>query len=201
MRGPATIAWDPSRNWSGRVVATLLLTVASLASLAPAAVEGKQLPPPPLPAQHRHLSGGFAFRTPEGWKVDSPAESPEVLNAAGDGVVVRFVYRAGENGYDSLHGACMLERLAGAMDMDPVVRYEYDFVGGVIGDRRALDSAFVVTYDKPILGQRQWRQRNVTIVGNGSSLCAITYAPLPLWKKSAPTRALLDAVLGSVTFH
>jgi hypothetical protein len=41
----------------------------------------------------------------------------------------------------------------------------------------------------------------VTIVGNGSSLCAITYAPLPLWKKSAPTRALLDAVLGSVTFR
>jgi len=201
MRGPASIAWDPSRNPSGRVVATLLLAVASLASLAPVAVAGKQLPPPPLPAQHRHLSGGFAFRTPEGWKVDSPAESPEVLNAAGDGVVVRFVYRAGENGYDSLHGACMLERLAGAMDMDPVVRYEYDFVGGLIGDRRALDSAFVVTYDKPILGQRQWRQRNVTIVGNGSSLCAITYAPLPLWKKSAPTRALLDAVLGSVTFH
>jgi len=201
MRGPATSAWDPSRNRSGRVVATLLLAAVSLVFLAPAAVAGKQEPPPPLPAQHRHLSGGFAFRTPEGWKVDSPPENPEVVNAAGDGVAVRFVYRDGESGYDSLHGVCMLERLAGAMDMDPVVRYEYDFVGGVIGDRRALDSAFVVTYDKPILGQRQWRQRNVTIVGNGSSLCAITYAPLPLWKKSAPTRALLDAVLGSVTFR
>jgi hypothetical protein len=200
MRGPVTIAWDPSRNRSGRVVATFLLAAASL-SLAPAALAGKPLPPPPLPAQHRHLSGGFAFSTPEGWKVDSPPENPEVVNAAGDGVAVRFVYRDGESGYDSLHGVCMLERLAGAMDMDPVVRYEYDFVGGVIGDRRALDSAFVVTYDKPILGQRQWRQRNVTIVGNGSSLCAITYAPLPLWKKSAPTRALLDAVLGSVTFR
>jgi hypothetical protein len=200
MRGPVTIAWDPSRNRSGRVVATLLLAAVSL-SLAPAALAGKQLPLPPLPAQHRHLSGGFAFRTPEGWKVDSPPENPEVVNAAGDGVAVRFVYRDGESGYDSLHGVCMLERLAGAMDMDPVVRYEYDFVGGVIGDRRALDSAFVVTYDKPILGQRQWRQRNVTIVGNGSSLCAITYAPLPLWKKSAPTRALLDAVLASVTFR
>ena len=198
MRGPATIAWDPSRNGRGRVVATLLLV---LVSLAPAAVAGKRVPPPPLPAEHRHPSGGFAFRTPETWKVDSPAENPETLNAAGDGVVVRFLYRDGESGYDSLHGACMLERLAGAMDMDPVVRYEYDFVGGVIGDRRALDSAFVVTYDKPILGERVWRQRNVTIVGNGSSLCAITYAPLPLWKKSAPTRALLDAVLGSVTFR
>jgi len=200
MRGPVTIAWDPSRNRSGRVVATLLLAAVSL-SVAPAALAGKPLPPPPLPAQHRHASGGFAFRTPEGWKVDSPPENPEVVNAAGDGVAVRFVYRDGESGYDSLHGVCKLERLAGAMDMDPVVRYEYDFVGGVIGDRRALDSAFVVTYDKPILGQRQWRQRNVTIVGNGSSLCAITYAPLPLWKKSAPTRALLDAVLASVTFR
>src|SRR6266850_5498156 len=105
MRGPASIAWDPSRNRSGRVVATLLLAAASLALLAPAAAAGKHAPPPPLPAQHRHLSGGFAFRTPEGWKVDSPAENPEVLNAAGDGVVVRFVYRDGESGYDSLHGA------------------------------------------------------------------------------------------------
>ena len=198
MSDPAIIAWEPTRFRRGRVVATLLLLVLPLASDA---VAGKRTPPPPLPTLHRHPSGGFAFRTPEAWKVDSPPENPETLNAGGDGVAVRFVYREGESGYDSLHGACMLERLAGAMDMDPVVQYEYDFVGGMIGDRRALDSAFVVTYDKPILGQRQWRQRNVTIVGNGSSLCAITYAPLPLWKKSAPTRALLDAVLGSVTFR
>src|SRR5256885_17201676 len=85
--------------------------------------------------------------------------------------------------------------------MAPVVRYEYDYVGGVVANRRALDSAFVVSYDQPLLGQRQWRQRNVTIVGNGDSLCAITYAPLALWEKSAPTRALLDAALGSVTFR
>ena len=203
MSDPAIIAWEPTRLRCGRVVATLFLAVLVLAfpSLAPEAIAGKRTPPPPLPALHRHVSGGFAFRTPEAWKVDSPAENPDTLNAIGDGVAVRFVYREGESGYDSLHGACMLERLAGAMEMEPVVQYEYDFVGGVIGDRRALDSAFVVTYDKPILGQRQWRQRNVTIVGNGSSLCAITYAPLPLWKKSAPTRALLDAVLGSVTFR
>jgi hypothetical protein len=198
MSDPATTAWEPTRTHCGRVAATLLLFILSLASEAVAA---KRAPVPPLPVQHRHPSGGFAFRTPEGWKIDSPPENPETMNAVGDGVAVRFVYRDGESGYDSLHGACMLERLAGAMEMDPVVQYEYDFVGGVIGDRRALDSAFVVTYDKPIMGQRQWRQRNVTIVGNGSSLCAITYAPVPLWKKSAPTRALLDAVLGSVTFR
>jgi hypothetical protein len=41
----------------------------------------------------------------------------------------------------------------------------------------------------------------VSIVGNGTSLCAVTYAPATLWKKSAPTRALLDAVLASVTFR
>jgi len=198
MSDPAITAWEPTRIRRGRVAATLLLLVFAL---SPAARAGKKAPPPPLPTLHRHASGGFAFRTPEGWKVDSPAENPETVNASGDGVAVRFVYHEGDNGYDSLHGVCMLERLAGAMEMDPVVQYEYDFVGGVIGDRRALDSAFVVTYDKPILGERQWRQRSVSIVGNGTSLCAVTYAPATLWKKSAPTRALLDAVLASVTFR
>jgi hypothetical protein len=199
MSDPAITAREPTRIVRGRVAATLLLL--SVLSLASDAVAAKRAPPPPLPTLHRHPSGAFAFRTPEAWKVESTPENPDTLNAAGDGVVVRFVYREGESGYDSLHGACMLERLAGAMEMEPVVQYEYDYVGGVIGDRRALDSAFVVTYDKPILGQRQWRQRNVTIVGNGLSLCAISYAPASLWKKSAPTRALLDAVLGSVTFR
>jgi hypothetical protein len=199
MHGPADIAREPSRRWGGGRAA-----VVGLALLAIAPTPGhaaKRVPPPPLPAEHRHPSGGMAFRTPEGWKIETPAESPETVNASGDGVVVRFLYHDGENGYDSLHGICMLERLAPAMDMFPVVEYEYDYVGGVIEGRQALDSAFVVTYDKPILGAREWRQRNVTIVGNGSSLCAITYAPLPLWKKSAQTRALLDAVLGSVTFR
>ncbi len=202
MRGPATIAWEPFRLRRGRVAAAIVPIALVLAAILPARVlAGKRVPPPPLPAEHRHPSGGFAFRTPDAWKVVTPAESPETLNAAGDGVFVRFVYRDGEAGYDSLHGLCMLERLAPAMDMFPVVEYEYDYVGGVISDRRALDSAFVVKYDQPILGAREWRQRNVTIVGNGASLCAITYAPLPLWRKSAQTRALLDAVLGSVTFR
>ena len=156
---------------------------------------------PPLEAQHRHPSGAFAFRTPASWKVEPAAGDPDVVNIAGDGLLLRFVYHDGENGLDSLHAACMLERLAAAMDQAPAVQYEYDFVGGVVGDRRALDSAFIVKYDQPILGERQWRQRNVTIVGGGMSLCAITYAPVPLWKKSAVSRALLDAVLGSVTFR
>jgi hypothetical protein len=200
MCGPADIARDPSPPRRGRVlVVTLALLIAGLASNA-AAAKKKAPQPPPLPIEHKHPSGGFTFHTPESWKVESPPDNPEMLNAIGDNVVVRFIFREGENGYDSLHGACMLERLAPAMDMQPVVQYEYDYVGGLIGSRRALDSAFVVTYDKPILGASQWRQRNVTIVGDGVSLCAITFAPVPLWKKSAPTRVLLDAVLGSVTF-
>jgi hypothetical protein len=198
MSDPAITAWEPTRLRCGRVAATLLLVALALSADAHA---GKKAPPPPLPTLHQHPGGGFAFRTPEAWKVVSTPENPDTVNATGDGVAVRFVYHEGESGYDSFHGACMLERLANAMEMDPVVQYEYDFVGGVIGDRRALDSAFVVTYDKPILGERQWRQRTVTIVGNGTSLCAITYAPASVWKKSASTRALLDAVLASVTFR
>ena len=200
MRDSSQTVWEPSRPRGRRVpVAVLLLATAAL--VPPPLGAGKRVSPPPLPSEFRHPSGAFAFRMPAGWKVELPADRPEIVNAGGDGVLVRFLYQPGENGYDSLHGACMMERLASGMDMEPVVQYEYDFVGGVVANRRALDSAFVVLYDRPILGQRQWRQRNVTIVGNGDSLCAITYAPLPLWKKSAQVRALLDAVLGSVTFR
>ena len=46
----------------------------------------------------------------------------------------------------------MLVRLAGPMDTFPQVDYEYDFVGGEVGERRALDSAFVVHYDEPVEG-------------------------------------------------
>jgi hypothetical protein len=87
------------------------------------------------------------------------------------------------------------------MEQDPRIRYEYDFLSGVFGDRRGLDSAFIVKYNAPIAGYREWRQRNVTLVGAGESLCAISYAPLPVWKKSPATRALLDGILASVTFR
>jgi len=180
-----------------------VLAVIAIASLAagPAHAEKRAATPPALEAEHKHPSGAFTFRTPAGWKVEAAPQNPDTLNVGGDGLLLRFVYHEGENGLDSLHGACMVERLAAAMEMAPAVKYEYDFIGGVVANRRALDSAFIVRYDQPILGERQWRQRNVTIVGEGDSLCAITYAPLPLWKKSAPARALLDAVLGSVTFR
>jgi hypothetical protein len=94
----------------------------------------------------------------------------------------------------------MLVRLAGPMDAFPQVDYEYDFVGGEVGDRRALDSAFVVHYDQPVEGHRDWRQRNLTVVGEGESVCVVAYAPLPFWKKSKPARNLLTSVVESIRF-
>ena len=44
-------------------------------------------------------------------------------------------------------------------------------------------------------------QRNITIVGAGQTLCIMTYAPALVWKKSEEARALLDAVVGSITFR
>lgn len=172
--------------------------------LWPAAVwAGKKPPPspPPLPQEHNHPSGAFSFRTPEGWKVAPSSANPDILEAGGGDLMVRFLYRPGEGGLDTVHVDCMLERLAGPMATDPQVKYEYDFRHGVLASRGALDSAFVVRYDTPIHGQRDWRQRNLTLVGQGQTLCIMTYAPAPVWKKSLETRALLNAVVGSVTFR
>ena len=164
---------------------------------------GRKAPamPPPLTVEHQHPSGAFFFRTPEGWKVQPLPADPSVLEAWGGDLGVRFLYRAGEAGYDSLHADCMLERLAGPMDTEPQVKYEYEYVGGVIGRRHALDSAFTVRYDQPRHGHREWRQRTVTVVGEGDSLCVSTYVPRQVWKSSRPARVLVDSVLGSVTFQ
>jgi hypothetical protein len=58
----------------------------------------------------------------------------------------------------------------------------------------------VVHYDEPIEGHRDWRQRNLTVIGEGESVCVIAYAPLPVWKKSKPARNLLTAVVESIRF-
>jgi hypothetical protein len=150
--------------------------------------------------EHRNATESFRFRTPASWIVETLKEAPELLEARGDGVLVRFRHRSQEAGYDSLHADCMLERLTAAMDMEPEVRYEYDFVSWEEGSHRALDSAFAVRYDRPVLGHKEWRQRNLTVVGDGQSLCVITYCPATLWKKSAETRSLLAAVVKSVEF-
>jgi len=41
----------------------------------------------------------------------------------------------------------------------------------------------------------------VRVVGKGDWLCVMGYVPRETWKSSAPTRALVDAVLSSVTFR
>jgi hypothetical protein len=184
---------------------TLVLAACAAAGVAvPTLAGGRAVASPSvdLAAEHHSPSGAFTFRTPAGWVVENTKTEPETINASGSGVRVRFVHLAGEYGYDSLHGACMLERLAPPEATSPVVKYEYDFVGGDVGgNRRALDSAFTIRYDNPIDGQKEWRQRNITVVGGGHSLCAVSYAPAPLWKKSKETRALLDSILASVTFR
>ena len=183
------------------------LTAAGLACLLllqPVFVDaGKKKAPPAaasLPSEHWNQSRTVGLRTPTEWTVRSEPGPPELLEARGDGLIVRVLRREGEIGLDSLHVECMLVRLAGAMDAFPQVDYEYDFLGGEVGERRALDSAFVVHYDEPVEGHNDWRQRNLTVVGGGESVCVVAYAPLPVWKKSKSARNLLTSVVGSVRF-
>jgi hypothetical protein len=171
-----------------------------LAVLSPALVRAKDKPAPvpPLTAVHVNASGTVRLHTPPGWTVENHEGQPELTEARGDGLIVRILRREGELGLDSLHVECMLVRLAGPMEISPQVEYEYDFVSGQFGDRRALDSAFRTHYDQPVDGSADWRQRNVTLVGHGESVCVIGYAPAALWKKSKPARSLLEAVLARV---
>jgi hypothetical protein len=178
--------------------------LALLLALPPqAGASGNQDEVPPLAHEHRHPSGAFRFRTPADWEV-KPAEKPGSLLALGAGVAagarVLFLYDPHDLGYDNLHVSCMDVRLRGPMETSPEVKYEYDFLSATMGERRTLDSAFVVSYDEPIEGQREWRQRNLTVVGPRQSLCVIVYAPRSLWKKSRAARALLDAVVSSLEF-
>jgi hypothetical protein len=174
------------------LLALTLLPASAWAGRKPAA-------PPPLPAEHKHPSGAFTFRTPEDWQVQSTAGGG--MEAWGGDLGVRFDYREGENGYDSLHATCIMQGLLPLSSAEPHFRYEYEFMGGAMGDRRVLDTAHAVRYDGPVRGHRDWRQRTVTVVGGGLSLCVMSYAPTATWKKTPAARALLDAVMGSLTFN
>jgi hypothetical protein len=154
-----------------------------------------------LVAEHKNTNGTLTLHTPEDWVVETRGGQPEVTEARGGSLVVRIVRREGELGLDGWHVQCMLERLTGPMVTHPQVDYEYDFRQGWIGDRQAMDSAFVVHYDEEIEGHKDWRQRNVTIVGGGESLCLIGMAPRRVWKKSKEDRALLEAVMTSIRLH
>jgi hypothetical protein len=177
-----------------------LLAALLLPALTFAAGKKSKDVPPNLPVEHRNPANTLVFRTPTGWTIEGRPGMPEVTEARGDGLIVRIVRRAGEVGLDSLHVECMLVRLAGPMETSPEIEYEYDFVSGAHGERRALDSLFTVHYDAPIDGHDEWKQRNLSIVGGQESVCVIGYAPARTWKKSKEARNLLNAVLGSVEF-
>ncbi len=177
-----------------------VLVGAGLMLAAPLLLPAREKPKAPeLTQEHRHPSGAFTFRTPEGWKV-SPAGRPGALEARGDVLRVLFLFEPRELGYDGLHADCMTRHLRGPMETDPRVKYEYDFISGELGARRFLDSAFSVRYDVPVDGVSDWRQRNLTVVGAGQSLCVISHVPLVQWKKSPAARALIEAVVASITF-
>lgn len=176
-----------------------------IAALCAAALPGwaapRKRPTPPLPLEHVHPSGAFSFRTPAGWASRMLTDQTDVFETSGDGLVVRFYFRPQEIGLDSLHVNCMAMRLLGPMETSPQLKYEYDFVGGALGTRRVLDSAVEVQYDHAVAGATEWRQRNLTIVGEGQSLCEIGHAPRARWKKSKETRALMDAIFTSIAFR
>jgi hypothetical protein len=151
-----------------------------------------------LTAEHTNAAKTFTISTPPDWEFETRAGLPEFSEARGGPLVLRILRRDGELGLDGYHVQCMLERLAGPMETQPQVDYEYDFRQGWIGERQALDSAFTVHYDEAIEGYRDWRQRNVTVVGKGESLCVVAMAPSRVWKKSREDRELLEAVMTSV---
>jgi hypothetical protein len=160
---------------------------------------GQKAAVPALSEEHWNGSKTLRFKTPAGWTVTHTPGDLELTEArGGDGMILRLLRREGELGLDSLHVECMLVRLAGPMETHPHVDYEYDFIGGEIAGRRALDSAFVVEYDQPIGGDKKWRQRNLTLVGDGESVCVVTYVPNGVWKKSNAARKLLTSLAESV---
>jgi hypothetical protein len=179
-------------------LATVALVGVSLMAASGRAGEKETRAGDRLVAEHANAAGTFTLRTPEDWVFETRAGQPEVSEARGGPLVLRVVRREGELGLDGWHVQCMLERLAGPMQTRPEVDYEYDFHQGWIGDRQAMDSAFVVHYDEPIEGHKDWRQRNLTVIGGGESLCVVAMAPRRVWKKSKEDRALLEAVMMSV---
>jgi hypothetical protein len=167
----------------------LLVAASAVAGDGPAAA---------LVVEHVNSAGTFSLRTPEDWVVESRPGVPEITEARGGSLIVRILRREGEVGLDAYHVQCMQERLADPMKAAPQVDYEYDFRQGWIGEREALDSAFVVHYDEPVEGHEDWRQRHVTVIGGGESLCVVGMAPRRVWKKSREERALLEAVMTGV---
>jgi hypothetical protein len=156
---------------------------------------------PALERSLKHPSGAFHVKTPMDWHAESLDGRPDVWQVSGNDLLIRFVYRESDAGFDSLHVACMHDFLLGPMEVDPRIKYEHDFISGSRWERRFLDSAFIVTYDRPVFGHREWRQWNLTVVGPGQSLCIIVHCPLAAWKQSRQLRSLLEDVMDSIEFE
>ena len=178
-----------------------LVILAPLFLLPTALAAGQKAAVPALTEEHWNGSKTLRFKTPAGWTVTNTPGNLEQTEARGNGMILRLLRREGELGLDSLHVECMLVRLAGPMETHPHVDYEYDFIGGEIAGRRVLDSAFVVEYDEPKDGDKKWRQRNLTVMGDGESVCIVTYVPNGTWKKYTWARKLLTSLVESVKWH
>ena len=176
----------------------LVATVLAGLALASVPLDAGEAADPALTAEHANAAGTFTIWTPPDWEFETREGVPELSEARGGPLVVRVVRREGELGLDGYHVQCMMERLADVMDTQPQVDYEYDFLQGWVGERQVLDSAFVVHYDEPIEGHKDWWQRNLTLVGKGESLCVVAMAPRRVWKKSKKDRAVLEAVLNGL---
>ena len=178
----------------------LAAALAVCAAVPAAAAKAPKAPPIVLDTGHVAPSGAFSLQTPAGWTSVTKGTQPEIMDITGGGGRVRIVYQRGEQGYDSLHATCMLERLLPNADTSPQISYEYDFVSSDLGEQRALDSVFNVRYDEPVDGHKKWRQRNITVVGAGASVCLISFMPDAAAKKGRE-RAVFDAVLASVVLR
>ena len=188
---------------SGAKLGARTLAAAAILALAAAggdAAAGDRPAKKAQPVEREHPSGAFTYRVPPAWTVEPSPVEAAVIELSGDGLRARMLFKKQEMGFDGLHSLCMLERLAGPMAIDPRVQYEYDFLSGEAAGRRFLDSAFFVGYDPPIQGHRVWRQRTLTVVGEGQSLCVNTFAPAELWRKSKQVRETLEAIVSSITF-
>jgi hypothetical protein len=146
-------------------------------------------------------TGRFTFRAPRGWLVAQVPGRKRVTQVLGSGTVVRFVHFRSEIGPDSLQASCASERLTGPMGFEPMGTTHYAYAPATVGGHAALDSAVEVTYDAKIEGHRRWRQRTVSVVGVGESLCIIVHCPARVWKKSKTIRQQLDAIVASVAFN
>jgi hypothetical protein len=171
--------------------------LATALGLAPSTSGGDKALPP-LSQEHRIASSEATFKTPASWIISVSGDNPEVVNADGGDVAVRFLRWDNEAGLDSLHVMCLVERAGEPPALDPTVHYEYEFLGGERGERRILDTAYDVQYAAPVRGYAHWRHRVITVVGKGEGLCVVAFSPVPVWKHSSKARETLKAVVASV---